>query len=245
VSDYDGFGAAAITADNSLVASPSWGVGNRMLFYSTWKLGNADIVAHNLAGSDDNRKVVARYTGSNLSPAVSPDGRKLAMILSKGGSPDLYVADIDGGNLRQVTQTREDESSPTWSPDGRTLCYATKMDGRRVLATVSAAGGAAKRLVTAGVANPSEPDWSPDGKEIAFTSQMRGFEICVVPAAGGEARVLVSGEDPSWAPNSRTLVFMRRTSGGRRGLSLLDVPTKQLKDVPQNLGICSQPAWSR
>jgi len=75
--------------------------------------------------------------------------------------------------------------------------------------------------------SPSEPDWSPDGKLIAFTVQYRDFQICVVPAAGGTATALVEGEDPSWSPNSRTLIFARR-QGGRYVLSLLDVPTKQV-----------------
>lgn len=242
VADYDGFGAQAVTRDGTVVAAPAWVPGQRKLYYVTYKFGNADIVWHDL--NTGTRQIFARYAGSNITPAVSPDGRRVAMILSKGGSPDLYVADADGKNLRQLTHTREDESSPAWSPDGRTICVATRMGGRRVLATIPAAGGTLKQLPVIGVANPSEPDWSPDGKWIAFTAQMRNFEICVVPAGGGEARIYTAGEDPTWAPNSRTLMFTRRVNG-RRVLSLLDVPTKQIKDAAQLSGNSSQPAWAR
>src|SRR5580700_6848855 len=104
------------------------------------------------------------------------------------------------------------------------------MNERRALWKVSPEGGAPTRVPTSGVSNPSEPDWSPDGKWIAFTAQMGDFSICVVPAGGGMATVLTSGEDPSWASNSRTLIF-NRSENHRRVLSLLDVPTKQVKDA--------------
>lgn len=242
VADYDGGNAVPVTQDNTVVAAPTWVPGQRMLLYTTYKQGNADIVSQDLGSGA--RQIVARYSGSNISPAVSPDGRRVAMILSKSGSPDLYVANLDGSGLRQLTQTREDESSPCWSPDGRTICFATKIEGRRTLAQIPAGGGSIRRIPTSGVLNPSEPDWSPDGNYIAFTAQMGNFEICLVRARGGEAKLLVSGEDPSWAGNSRTLIFARR-SGGRRVLSLLDVPTKQSKDIALNVGSSSQPGWAR
>jgi Tol biopolymer transport system component len=114
-----------------------------------------------------------------------------------------------------------------------------------VLAKVPAGGGPIQRLPTPGAPNPSEPDWSPDGKWIAFTLQTGEFDICVMPADGSAPpTMLVAGEDPSWSPNSRTLIFTRRT-GGRYALSVLDVFTKQYKDITRISGNDSQPAWAR
>jgi len=175
---------------------------------------------------------------------VSADGRRVAMILSKDGSPDVFVADAVGTNLKRLTTTRADESSPCWSPDGSIICFASRESGRAQLYTVSPSGGAMRRLSTAGVANATEPDWSPDGGQIIFTSLMGSFQLCVIPAGGGNASVLVEGEDPSWAPNSRHVIFTRRV-GTRRVLSLLDVTTQRVKDVKQVSGSCSQPGWSR
>ena len=166
------------------------------------------------------------------------------MVLSMGGAVDLYVANADGKGLRQLTRTKEDDSAPCWSPDGQWICFATKINERRALCKVPVSGGPAQRIATSGVSNPSEPDWSPDGKWIVFTAQMGGFSVCVVPATGGSATVLVDGEDPSWSPNSRTVVYARR-GGGRYTLSLLDVPTKQTKDISRLSGSNSQPSWAR
>lgn len=246
VSDFDGHNPQAVTADNTIVAAPTWVPGHLALYYTSYKLGNPNIFFHDL--STGQRRAFSKYSGLNTAAAVSPDGRKVTMILSKGGSPDVYVCDTDGSNLKRLTVTREDESSPCWSPDGQWICYATKIGARRVLRKIPAAGGTAETISTAGILSPSEPDWSPDGKWIAFTAQMGNFEICVVPAAGGPAIELTAGEDPSWSPNSRTLVFTRRSGGGRRVLSLLDVPTKQVKDVSRISGSSSnnsQPSWSK
>ncbi|MFA6545274.1 MAG: hypothetical protein WCS99_12730 [Limisphaerales bacterium] len=244
IADYDGHNASAVTADHAIVASPSWGPGSQWLAYTSYKLNNPDIFSHNLATGE--RHIVARYSGSNMSPAVAPGGRLVAMVLSKGGRPDLYVADIHGRGLQQLTHATEGVSSPCWSPDGQSICYASSDGGQTRLYRVSAQGGTPQRIVTTGVFNATEPDWSPDGKWIAFTTQRRGgFDVCIVPASGGEVQVLVSGQDATWAPNSRTLMFCKRGDGGPFSLSLLDVPTKRVKDVPLNLGNCSQPAWAR
>jgi len=245
VADFDGHDAQAVTRDNNLVAAPCWVPGHNALYYVSYKLNHADIFYHDL--STGARRAFARYGGSNMSPAVSPDGSKVAMILSKDGWTDLYVCDAEGSNLKRLTKSPQDESSPCWSPDGKWICFAAKESEHRTLCKVSPSGGTLQRIATGGMPSPTEPDWSPDGEWIAFTAQFRsGFQICVVPAKGGTVTSLVEGEDPSWAPNSRTLAYGRR-SGGRYVLSLLDVPTKQYKDVSRVSGISSQsqPSWAR
>ena len=241
VSDFDGHNPVQMTRDASLVATPAWSPGGRELFYTSWKSGYTQIIAHETVTGK--RSVIAGYGGGNFNPAVSPDGAKVAMILSKGGSPNLYVSDINGGNLLQLTRDRDDVSSPTWSPDSREICYVVR-SGRAGLRRISAAGGPSVPIRTTIEGNLTSPDWSPDGKSIIFTSGSVNFTLCVVPAAGGGAEKLVAGEDPCWAPNSRTVIFTRRVNNNRV-LSLLDVPTKHVKDVGQISGSCSQPAWAR
>jgi TolB protein len=167
------------------------------------------------------------------------------MILSKDGWTDLYVCGADGNNLTRLTKSRQDESSPCWSPDGRWICFASKDGEKRALTKIAAGGGTPQRLSTEGVPSPTEPAWSPDGKWIAFTAQFRTFQLYVIPAGGGQPVNLVEGEDPSWSANSRTLVYCRR-QGKSYVLSLLDVPTKQYKDVSRISGSNSQsqPSWA-
>ena len=240
VSDYDGHNPVQMTHD-SLVATPAWSPGGRKLFYTSWKTSFTQIIEQDI--TTGKRSVFSAYGGANLSPAVSPDGRHVALVLSKAGSPNLYVCDSDGGNLRELTHGRDDVSSPTWSPDSREICYVER-PGRATLRKISASGGDSVPLRIGIGGNLTAPDWSPDGKKIIFTSGSVNFNICVTSPDGGDAEVLVSGEDPCWAPNSRTVIFTKRVNH-QRILSLLDVPTKHVKDVGQISGSRSQPAWAR
>jgi TolB protein len=241
VSDFDGHGAVQMTHDGVLVATPAWSPGGRKLFYTSWKSGYTQIFEHDAATGQ--RSVFAAYGGGNFNPAISPDGKKVAMILSKSGSPNLYVCDSDGGNLKQLTSERDEASSPTWSPDSQEICYVVH-SGRASLRKISVNGGKPTEMRTGIVGNLTSPDWSPDGKWIIFTSGSGSFTLWVAPAAGGGAEQLVAGEDPCWAPNSRTVIFTRQVNHNPV-LSLLDVPTKHVKDVGQLSGSCSQPAWAR
>jgi len=254
VSDYDGHRPVALTGDNTLVESPRWAPGNGEVFYTSWmKIGgveNTTVIRHKM--KDGSRAVFSRFKGLNTGGDLSPQGA-MAMVLSRGINPDVWVApmgwnflkDKKGEQLRQMCRTREAESGPAWSPDGKWLCFATRANGRRMLVKVAAGGGDMIKIPTPGAINPTGPAWSPDGKSIAFTSQTgRYFNIFVAPTNGGKAELIAAGEGPSWAPNNRNLIFTRR-GVNKRMLAIVDVPTKQVKMLSAFPGSASQPDWQR
>ena len=71
-----------MTKDNNLVAAPCWVPGHLALYYVSYKLNHADIFYHDL--STGARRAFARIGGSNMSPAASPGGGKVAMIFEQG-----------------------------------------------------------------------------------------------------------------------------------------------------------------
>ena len=143
VADFDGHNAQSITHDATIVAAPAWVPGRLAVYYTSYKRNNPDIFYHNLGTGQ--RRVIAGYSGLNTSAAVSPDGSKVAMILSRSGSPNVWVGNADGTDLKRLTTSSED-SSPCWSPDGQWICFATKIAERRVLAKVPAGGGTMQQI---------------------------------------------------------------------------------------------------
>src|SRR5438045_9408174 len=86
IADFDGHNAQEVTKDGSIVAAPCWVPGRMALYYTSYKFNHADIFHHDLTSGA--RTPYARFGGSNMSPAPSPDGSKVAMILSKDGWTD-------------------------------------------------------------------------------------------------------------------------------------------------------------
>src|SRR5665213_945833 len=180
-------------------------------------------------------------------PAWVPGKLALYYTSYARDNPDIFFHNLSNGQRRVIAGYSGLNTSAAVSADGDWICLATKHNARRQLAKIPAGGGEVRYLNTAGTPNPTEPDWSPDGKWIAFTCQFsHEFDICVLPADATSApTVLVPGENPSWAPNSRTLVFNHRAAGYQQALSVLDVFTKQYKDCRRATGSDSQPAWAR
>jgi len=99
------------------------------------------------------------YVGrQNESPAISPDGSKIAYVTRSGrGSFDICVADISGSNYKIITNTGFNEN-PRWAPDGLHLIYSSQFGDRSVLYICDYLG-LKKRLVS-NQPGSSNPCWS-------------------------------------------------------------------------------------
>ncbi len=102
----------------------------------------------------------------------SPDGARVAFTVAEPPKDDknvqhIWVLDVKSRALRQFTNSTESESSPRWSPDGRTLAFISKRDEFRQIYVMAADFGEATRL-TEGKSNVQALAWSPDGKQIAY-----------------------------------------------------------------------------
>lgn len=103
---------------------------------------------------------------------VSPDGASVAFVVSEppkgtGRNRDIWLVTIATKDVRRLTFTETPESSPRWSPDGRTLAFLSDRDGRNQIYLLSMDGGEASKL-TDGKNGVRSFEWAPDGKTIAL-----------------------------------------------------------------------------
>jgi TolB protein len=123
---------------------------------------------------------------------------------TRSGSPQLYLMDAEGTNLRRLTFEDGFADEATWAPDGVRLAYTTKVDNRFQIAVLDLRTG--QRTVIPGPGNNESPCFSPDGTLLAFTSDRSGRKHIYITDAQGHARALTqegNNLQPSWVGELR------------------------------------------
>jgi eukaryotic-like serine/threonine-protein kinase len=108
---------------------------------------------------------------SYLSPAVSPDGGRVAYQLTDAqGNQDIWVRNLARGSDTRLTFDPRSDSSPVWSPDGRNVVFAAARGGKVDLYEKSADGGGEERLLFKSDQDKTPTSWSRDGRFLLFDS---------------------------------------------------------------------------
>src|SRR5574343_1120413 len=199
-----------------------------------------------IADSDgQNAATALTSTEPIISPAWSPDGRKLAIVLSKDGNSQLYSVNADGSGLQRVTQSAGIDTEPRYSADGGTIYFTSDRGGSPQVYQVGANGGEARRVTFEGSYNVS-PRPAPDGKSLAFISRREGrFQLAVMDLASRQVQVVSDSnkdESPSFAPNSRMLLTATEV-GGRGVLSAVSSDGRIKLRLSVAAGDVREPAW--
>ena len=137
---------------------------------------------------------------------VSPDGTRV--LWSQGY--DIFVADRDGTNAKQITPEEERDWTPSWGPDSRTIVFAERDENNEWMLARMNADGTGRQRIGSGIQGV-QPALSPDGKTIAYSGwdefDYEG-DLNLVDAAGQTAPVeIAQGIDAEWMPDGRSLVF--------------------------------------
>ncbi len=251
ICDFDGGNIKRLTENATLSIEPSWHPDGRSIIYNQFLLSSTPLVQYDIV--NNRSRALSSQRGINAGK-ISPDGRKLALIITTKNQIDLYVRSLDGGTPVRLTNDTAVEASPTWSPDSSSICYVSDKSGRPALYIISASGGQPRKVPGVLGSESVSPAWSKDNK-LAYSARLGGYTLKVIdlstamgyPAPKNNSNSILAdssapaaaGESPSWAPDNRHVVLSSKGS-----IYVVDTRTNKARVLISGKSKSSGASWS-
>ncbi len=248
LADYDGANARRVTVSRVINTNPAWAPDGRSIGYTSWLTGFPDVVVSHLFEGRMSHPGQGNEREHNFLPAFSPDGTRVAFNSNRDDNNDIYVANVDGSDMRRITNNPAIDTSPTWSPNGQQIAFTSDRTGSPQIYVIGADGTGLRRLTYETYCD--RPTWSPPPfNEIAYSSKTGpGHDIKVLDLATNEVRQLTFGlgsnESPSYSPNGRHVAFSSTRGSGLKQIYTIGRDGKGLRRVTST-GNNEMPSWSR
>ncbi len=179
-------------------------------------------------------------------PSWLPDGKRIAYTTYREKNPDLYIKNIESGEVTKLCTFQGLNYGAAWSPCGRWLALTLTKDGNAEIYLFKSNGKGETRL-THHPRIDCSPSWSPDGRYIVFTSgRARGPHIYMMDARGKVLKRLTNAgynDSPDWSPKGDRVVFSSQR-GGRFDIWIMNTDGSEKRRLTRNGGDNENPSFS-
>jgi len=173
---------------------------------------------------------------------------QIAFVSTSSGHKEIWLADVLGDNVRQVTQHEYLAVSPRFSPDNKWLAYTSYHRNNPNLYITALSTLKTTRAISHQKGLNMAPAWAPDGSVMAVTlSKGSNPDIYLIDINGKEQRRLTNGEgvnvSPTWSPDGKKLAFVSDRSGTPQ-IYVMNVATKSVQRITYLGNENTTPNWS-
>jgi TolB protein len=183
----------------------------------------------------------------SLTGELGPFSSKIAFVSNRGGgrAKELFITDLTGTEVDQVTRDHRLNLGPSWNPAGTALTYSSYKQGGPYPYRIDLLSGQESRLYT--IAGYSSR-WSPDGSMIAVSLEQQGnSDLYLISPEGRLIRRLTEGADidvsPAWSPDSQQIAFCSNRSGGPQ-IYIMNVNSANVRRLTFRGDYNTSPSWS-
>lgn len=244
IMDFDGRGERCVVKNGAINLLPAWSASGG-IYYSSYLHGGPHLYYYDLKTKKS--RVISKSPGLNIGASGSPDGKAVALTLSRDDNSEIYVLNADGSRPRRLTRDWAIDSSPSWSPDTKHIAFVSERSGNPQVYMMKSDGSGAKRLTFQGNYNQT-PDWSPRGDFILFNARDERlvYDIFKINWTSGEIIRLTqdqgNNEHPTFAPNGDVVVFSS-TRTGESKLYIMNADGTNQRMISRGKGEYTTPEW--
>jgi serine/threonine protein kinase/Tol biopolymer transport system component len=260
--NIDGTDERQLTNLGEGACQPAWSpTGDQLIFTSPCRLNVEQYAGSSLwildvdqEGNSSDPRQLRTAPGGDYDPAWDPNGGRLAFTSVRDNRAQIYVMNLDGSEVKNLTDDLAQNRQPVWSPNGSQLLFVSTRGGAEEIFIMPAEGGEIRRYSSGTGQADSHASWSFDGTLILFERYLGGFPRLIVSpvedAGNRELRVCPEGPfaaqtmaEPNWSSDGQWIIFETWPDGVNHNIGILRSSCINFGEITTGDGWDFDAAW--